>query len=329
MCYTKITVRKGGDLINHTETLQATLDYIEDNVRNELNATMISERAGYSAYHFSRVFSKVIGISLMNYVTWRKLQYALYDLSLGKKVIDVAMEYGFETHGGFTRAFVNWFGFPPSLCRLRLSVSAPNKPIVEMLTHKFSGGDAMHPHIIELTPFSAVGYPSRHKPENMKENVNASTFWDTINLDYGTILTKLHATFTKSKHFEISICYDIDEKTGEFSYMLGRGIDNPDDLANIEPDMTRIDIDGGLYAIFSTPPVADSFVETAQNTWNEIFLNWLPQSEFEYDDTRRDFSYHDERDHGWYFGGKLQIDFCIPIRQREEEARKTKVKMGE
>ena len=184
----------------------------------------------------------------------------------------------------------------------------------------------MHPHIIELTLFSAVGYPSRHKSENMKENVNASTFWDTINLDYGPQLTKLYDTFTKSKHHEISICFDIDESMGEFSYMLGRGIDVPEDLANLEPDMTKIDIAGGLYAIFSTPPATNSFVKAAQDTWNEIFLHWFPQSEFEYDDTRRDFSYHDERDHGWYFGGKLQIDICIPIRQREEEMRKSQLR---
>lgn len=314
--------------MNHTQTLQAVLDYIDDNIKNEMNAAMIAEKAGYSAYHFSRIFTRVIGTSLMSYVTWRRLQYALYDLSRGKKVIDAAMEYGFETHGGFTKAFVHWFGFPPSLCKLRLAVSPPMKPNVKMLTNKFLGGNAMTPHIIELTPFSAVGYPSRHKSENMKENVNAPTFWDTINLDYGTILTKLHDTFTKSKHFEISMCYDINEKTGEFTYILGRGIDNPDDLASIQPDMTKVNIDGGLYAIFSTLPAADSFVQTAQDTWNDIFLNWLPQSEFEYDDTRRDFSYHDERDHGWYFGGKLQIDICIPIRQREEEVRKSQLRAG-
>jgi len=195
-----------------------------------------------------------------------------------------------------------------------------------MLTNKFLGGNAMHPHIVKLTPFAAVGYPSRHKAENMKANVNAPTFWDTINMDYGTILTKLYDTFTKSKHFEICMCYDINESTGEFTYIMGRGIDNPEDLASIQPDMTQVDIAGGLYAIFSTPPAADSFVQAAQDTWNEIFLNWLPQSEFEYDDTRRDFSYHDERDHGWYFGGKLQIDICIPIRQREEEVRKSQLR---
>lgn len=315
--------------MNHTQSLQTALDYIEDNLKNEINADMIAQSAGYSAYHFSRIFTKEIGISVMSYVTWRRLQYAVYDLSYGKKVIDAAMEYSFKTHGGFTKAFTHWFGFPPSLCRLRLTVNPPIKPDVAMLTNKFSGGNAMNPHIIEFTPFSAVGYPSRHKSENMKENVNAPTFWDTIEMDYGAVLTKLHNTFTRSKHFEICMCYDIDEETGEFSYMMGRGIDNPEDLAYIEPDMTRIDIAGGLYAVFSTPPAADSFIQAAQDTWNEIFLHWLPQSEFEYDETRRDFSYHDYRDHGRYFGGKLQIDICIPIRQREEEIRKSQFRTGQ
>ena len=315
--------------MNYSQVLQTVLEYIDDNITNELNVDMITKKAGYSAFHFSRKFTEALGISIMSYVTWRKLQYALYDLTQGKKVIDVAMEYGFETHGGFTKAFMHWFGFPPVLCKLRLTVNPPMKPSVQMLTHKFLGGNAMYPHIVELTPFATVGYPTRHKSENLKDNVNASTFWNAIDLDYGTILTKLHDTFPKSKHFEICMCYDIDDNMGEFSYMMGRGIDNPDDLANIEPDMTQIDITGGLYAIFSTPPATNSFVEAAQNTWNEIFLNWLPQSEFEYDETRRDFSYHDFRDHGWYFGGKLQVDICIPIRQREEEMRKSQLRANQ
>lgn len=315
--------------MNHDQTLQSVLEYIDDHITDGLNVAVIAEQAGYSAYHFSRIFTGTIGISPMAYVTWRKLQYAVYDLTNGKKVIDAAMDYGFETHGGFTKAFVSWFGFPPSLCKLRLTVNPPMKPNVKMLTNKFSGGNAMNPHIIEFTPFSVAGYPSRHMSENMKDNVNAPTFWDTLNLDYGTILTKLHNTFTKSKHFEICMCYDIKESTGEFTYIMGRGIDNPEDLANIEPDMTRVDIAGGLYAVFPTPPAVDTFIPAAQETWNEIFLHWLPQSEFEFDDTRRDFSYHDYRDHGWYFGGKVQIDICIPIRQREEEMRKAQLRANQ
>ena len=302
------------------------LTYIDENITDELTTVRLAEAAGYSTFHFSRVFTETIGISAMSYVTWRKLQYALYDLSRGKKVIDAAMEYGFETHAGFTKAFVHWFGFPPSLTRLRLKVNQPIKMNVTMLKNKFYGGNAMNPHIIELTPFSVAGYPSRYKRENMKTTGDAPTFWNTINMDYTPVLEKLYDTFPMSKHCEISMCYDVDADTGEFTYILGRGIDNAADLANIPPDMTRIDITGGLYAIFSTPPVDESYIQAAQDTWNEIFLNWLPQSEFEFDETRHDYEYHDQRDHGWYFGGKLQIDICIPIRQREEEIRKSQLR---
>ena len=313
--------------MNHKQMVQAVLDYIDDNRSNDINATMLAQQAGYSVYHFSRIFTETIGISVMSYVTWRKLQYALFDLAQGKRVIDVAMDYGFETHGGFTKAFVHWFGFPPSLCRLRVTVPPPIKPNVSMLTHKFLGGNAMSPHIMEMSPFTVVGYPSRHQKDNLTDTINVPGFWEKQDIDYGTMLTKLYDIFQKSKHFEITMCFDMNESTGEFAYMVGRGIDNPDDLAHMQLDMTRIDMVGGLYAIFSTPPVEGALQsKSVQDTWNEIFLHWLPQSEFEYDETRHDFGYHDRREHGWYFGGKEQIDICIPIRQREEETRKSQLR---
>lgn len=76
----------------HEDTLQTVLDYIDDNITDEMNIAMIAEKAGYSVCHFSHVFKETIGISIMSYVTWRKLQYAIYDLTQGKKVIDVAVE---------------------------------------------------------------------------------------------------------------------------------------------------------------------------------------------------------------------------------------------
>ncbi len=314
--------------MNHDQMFEILFDYIDQHITEKISVEKLRRIAGYSPYYFSRMFRERIGISAISYLTWRKLQYALYDLSQGEKVIDVAMKYGFEKHGGFTKAFVRWFGFPPVLCHFRLEICPPKKITVAMLQTKFGGGNTMNPHIFEFSPFSVVGYPSRHTKAQVKSTADIPTFWNTIHLNYGPLLIKLHDTFTKSKHFEISLCYDVDENTGEFTYLLGRGIDHPEDLKNIQPDMTRIDIAGGLYAVFSTPPTADSYIEAAQETWNEIFLNWLPQSEFEFDETRYDFEYHDFRDHGYYFDGKLQIDICIPIRQKAEEKRKSQLRMN-
>ena len=83
---------------------------------------------------------------------------------------------------------------------------------------------------------------------------------------------------------------------------------------------------GGLSAVFAPPPSAVDYNQAAQDTWTAALLDWLPQSEFEFDEARQEFEYHDKRDHGLYFGGKLQIDICIPIRQREEELRKAQLR---
>ena len=102
------------------EIIEAVLVYIDINITENINLELITEKAGYSIYHFSRVFSEITGISLIAYVTWRKLQFALSDISNGEKVIDAAVKYGFETHGGFAKAFKKCFGFPPSLCMLHV-----------------------------------------------------------------------------------------------------------------------------------------------------------------------------------------------------------------
>lgn len=303
--------------MEYEKTIQNALNYIDENIKDELTVESLARKIGYSPYHFSRIFSDRIGISVISYVTWRKLQYALYDLSLGRKVIDTAMEYGFDTHAGFTKAFRKCFGYPPSLCYMRVEAKKPQKETITKIKHLLFGGIVMNPHIYEFTPFSVVGFPQKNTKPKVRRTADIPTFWNTINMEYSELLSLLYDTFPLSKHCEISMCYDADEITGEFKYLLGRGIDNPKDLGNIRNDMTRVDVSGGLYAVFSTP-IADDYIEPARETWNEIFTDWLPKSEFEYDDTRYDFEYHDRRDHGEYFGGKVQIDICIPIRQKQK-----------
>lgn len=116
------------------------------------------------------------------------------------------------------------------------------------------------------------------------------------------LLTGTSELFRKSdaiKHCETSMCYDVDPVSGEFTYLLGRGIFHPDDLKKIPADkMVQVEIKG-LYAVFSTPPVPfeqhDRCAQVIQETWNEILTQWLPHSEFEYDETRRDYEYYDYR----------------------------------
>lgn len=116
---------------------------------------------------------------------------------------------------------------------------------------------------------------------------------------------------------EYGICFDADLETGGFTYLLGVGVDSEDDMAKIEPDMLRMDLPGGLYAVFTTPKVPEArYTGSIRETWKDILLGWLPGSEYEYDEERRDFEYYDARDHAWEHGGFVQMDICIPVRKR-------------
>lgn len=314
-------------------TIQSVLEEIDRRITENIRADELARAANYSTYHFCRIFMALTGTPVMNYVTRRKLEYALYDLSQGKRILDVAMDYGFETHTGFTKAFKKCFGSPPSLCHLHIEAKPPEKATVNSIKLKH-GGFNMTPYIIVMTPFTVAGRTLRQKLPNVKRHADipAFCFTDAYEADSENLLTNTSKLFSKSdaiKHCEISMCYDVDPISGEFTYLLGRGIFHPDDMKNILPDMVSFEING-LYAIFSTPLVPfeqhDQCAKVIQDTWNDIFTKWLPNSEFEYDETRKDFEYYDYRDHGRYFENKRQMDICIPIRQREEAKRKSQEK---
>ncbi len=94
-----------------------SLKYIEENVNESIIIEDLAKNSGYSLYYFSRMFKKQMGLSIMEYVIERRLIKASEEIASGKKIIDVALNYGYQSHSGFTKAFKNKFGFSPVLLR--------------------------------------------------------------------------------------------------------------------------------------------------------------------------------------------------------------------
>ena len=175
----------------------------------------------------------------------------------------------------------------------------------------------MYPEIVEMQPFTVVGFTSRHKMPDVKFTHDIPLYWETINMNYADPLTRLHNVFSKSRHCEYTVCFDVDPLTSEFTYLLGVGVDNPEDLSRIEPDMYKMKMPGGLYAKFTTPLVEESkHSQNVRDTWKNIFDNWLPVSVYKFDEKRYDFEYYDLRDHSWENNGMEQMDIYIPIQKR-------------
>jgi AraC family transcriptional regulator len=297
--------------------IQNILDVIDERVTEKITLKELAEESGYSTFHLNRIFSRATGITLMAYVIRRKLQYALYDIGCGEKILDVALKYGFETHAGFTRAFKKCFGYPPSFYRIHAIIGRPDRMEIIELKSIISGGNIMYPEILEIQPFTVVGFTSRHKMPDVRFTHDMPVYWETINMNYWDPLTRLHSVFSKSGHCEYAVCFDIDQLADEFTYLLGVGVDNLEDLSKIEPVMYRMEMPGGLYAKFTTPFVESSkYTQSVRDTWKVALDNWLPVSEYEFDETRYDFEYYDKRDHVYQGKDLQQMDIYIPIKKR-------------
>ena len=97
------------------EIITESLVYIEKNLKQKISIEEIADYVGYSKFYFSRMFKQEMNISIMEYVKERKVTCALESILQGNKILDVAIEYGWESHSGFIKAFKSYYGFSPSL----------------------------------------------------------------------------------------------------------------------------------------------------------------------------------------------------------------------
>lgn len=93
---------------------QQSLDTIEAQLKAELRIQELADAAGYSLYHYCRLFRQQVGMPVGQYITRRKLLHAAWEIANGSRVIDAALSYGFATGAGFYKAFVREFQCSPS-----------------------------------------------------------------------------------------------------------------------------------------------------------------------------------------------------------------------
>lgn len=88
--------------------------YIATHLHEPISARDVAHVAGYSRFHAARIFKRDTGMSQFEYIRRERLTASARVLRSGKhKVLDVALDFVFASHEGFTRAFSNGFGISP------------------------------------------------------------------------------------------------------------------------------------------------------------------------------------------------------------------------
>lgn len=98
--------------------IQDAINYIEENLTEDLTMNDIAACSYISAFHFQRIFSVLCGITVGEYIRNRRLTLAAQALSVENgKVMDVAVRYGYDSPDSFARAFTRFHGISPSAAK--------------------------------------------------------------------------------------------------------------------------------------------------------------------------------------------------------------------
>ncbi len=295
-------------MMDHLQQIQRAVDYIEDHLNDDLPIEALAREAAFSTWHFQIVFKATVGDTVKNYVRSRRLTKSVIELGTSdRKVLDIALDAGFESQESYTRAFKQLFGTTPGECRAQgiksvLSLSKP-RITMEYLDH-LNGGMTMQPKIKELEEIKVVGigncFISILSPD--KNNfVVIPKLWDNYN--------KRSSEITGRKaHRDLGVCFQPDanqkKHPDECFYIACAEVESFDVIP--EGMMTKV-IPPGKYAIFTHK----GQLEKLQHTMNYIYGAWLAKSGQKLREAP-DLEIYDER---FKFGSvDSELDIYIPIK---------------
>ena len=89
--------------------------FIEEHLKEEFSLNELAACVGYTAFHLAREFKNHERLSIMEYTRNQRIPAAAEELKTGRNICDVAMDYCFDTHAGFTRAFNDIIGCTPKM----------------------------------------------------------------------------------------------------------------------------------------------------------------------------------------------------------------------
>lgn len=76
------------------ESIEKAVAFIETHLTEEWSLETLAREAGYSPYHFARLFRKATGRSVMEYVRDKRIDAAAERLRQGKTVMETTLSVG-------------------------------------------------------------------------------------------------------------------------------------------------------------------------------------------------------------------------------------------
>jgi AraC family transcriptional regulator len=246
--------------MDYREHIESVLEYIEENLKNDLALADLARAAGYSEYHFLRIFKEAVRLTPADYIRKRRLSEIAREMDISARpVSDIAFEYGFNSKENFTRAFKTEHHVAPTEYK-----AAGNSLKLYGRVRLQSAPFELAHEIVTLAGFTLAGFWS--------DEDYAPNFWNKYNCKK---LSKKLSGGKNCPDYGVSIW---NAERNRLDYFIG--IRTEEALGDIS-GTARFHIPGAVYAKFATPPSTHfDFVNAVHRSWNYIVGSWLPENKY-------------------------------------------------
>lgn len=99
--------------VEYDELIERILDFIKDNLREDLSIEKLASLFFTNKYYLMHKFKKQTGFTIHSYIMEKRLIHANLLIKKGKSITEACIECGFNDYSSFLRAFKNMFGLSP------------------------------------------------------------------------------------------------------------------------------------------------------------------------------------------------------------------------
>ncbi len=300
----------------YKERMDSVIKYIVDNSNQKLTLDMLAGVSNFSKYHFTRVFTSIVGVTPVAFVNQERLQKAVYLLGeTNKPIVEISNQCGFESVSTFNALFKRHYGTTPSDVRnsgrknsnFSLEYSNKQEELAPLEDYNRNRNNQLlirawdNMITIKELPEYEVAYV-RHVGRYLDTHVA----WDKLGR------WAHQQGLTPQNHYFIGISVDDGNLVEEHACRYDACVTLPNRFEK-HGHSTHVEfktLSGGMYAIYQYYDTLDKFVLAYQS----VFSLWLPSSEYDADDRPcLEFCMNDPAKDK---EGKCKVDLCIPIKKR-------------
>jgi len=301
--------------------LNKVIDYIHAQLDQLLSLNTLADVAGFSPFHFHRIFKGLAGETLGEYIQRARLERAANLLLYRPQdtVLQIALGCGFTSAAIFSRAFKAHFGLSPSQFR-RQAKRNPGQ------VESKQGQDVRRPLLYNEGSFPITLTERMELPMNVQIKVlpgfHVAYIRHLYGYSKGVPSQQISAAFQR-------VCQwaGARDLVGPNTLVMGIPYDNPDVTPNdkcrydacvtVPPEAAADgeigvqDIPGGKYAVRRLEVSASEAHKIGQAV-DRLYGEWLPGSGYQVDERPPLEIYYESHDKP--AGTWIVMDYCIPVK---------------